>query len=94
MAKGILLKTKEENKEIYNGYLNENPKYDLYGYWYAADLGQIISHLTTSKFEKTLNSGPITQGLLEQSYKILADHIDELEEDPIKISRQIVKYKS
>ena len=94
IAKGILLKTKEENKEIYRGYLTENPKYDLYRDWYAADLGQVISYLTTSKFERTLSAGPITQGLLEQSYKILADHIDELEEDPIKISRQIVKYKS
>ena len=93
MAKGILLRSKEENKQIYESYKKYNPKYDLYSSWYAADLGETLRYLTTNKFEKTLKD-QITQDLISKFYEIIASHITEVEEDSIKISRQIVNYQN
>ena len=93
MAKGILLRSKEENKQIYESYKKYNPKYDLYSSWYAADLGETLRYLTTNKFEKTLKD-QITQDLISKFYEIIASHITEVEEDSINISRQIVNYQN
>jgi len=91
-AKGILLKSDPRNKELYEIYKKSNPKYDFYSDWYLANLGGVLRHLSTEKFDSQLFKGHFTQKNIEQVYGMLSKHIPILEESPMKISKQIVNY--
>ncbi|MEK6907257.1 MAG: hypothetical protein AABW45_01900 [Nanoarchaeota archaeon] len=92
-SKGILLKSDPRNKELYKIYKKSNPKYDFYSDWYLADLGEVLKYLISEKFnDDSLFKGHLTQKIIEQTYDILLKHIPSLEENPIKLSKQIVNY--
>lgn len=90
-TKGILLRSKPKNKELYQIYKELNPNYDFYSDWYLADLGETLRYLLTNKFKDTLKDY-IDYESIEKSYNILKSNLKQLEENPIEISKKIIKY--